>query len=296
MNKIRKLLIAASVCVCVCGVCACNVQQTAPTQTEETKQSDTVKTGIVLSASMDNLVIEAPDGTTYSFITDDTTEVVGEGENLGSTVSVDYAGEYKENTLAKKISIIKAAEESVSADASEVKPEDTPAAAPEAKSDALIKSDAAAPEVKNSAVIKQAASAPKYITGTVKDAAAHNITVEWGGREYLILKDDNTTVEGNVLVGSTVRVYHTGDIADGVTAIDISVVAPEITNSDIKYITGKVVDASMHTIVIENGGHSYSVKKDDNTKSDEVAVGDTVRVYHKGGLADGMTATSIIKQ
>ncbi len=289
MKKTNKIIAVMIIGALALSVSSCGATQTAqntpaPAATQQAV-SETVKTGVVIEASMHNLTIEAMDGSTYSFISDDSTEVIGSSENLGDTVSVEFDGEYQEYTLAKKIQIVEKADESVSSSATEVT--EAPAAAKETTEE-KSSSGGAQSESKS--------AAPKYITGTVTDVSMNNITVEWNGRNYTILKTDKTTVEGDVIVGATVRVYHTGDIADGVEAIDISVVAPELANSDIKYITGTVVDASMNTIVIENGGHKYSVLKDDNTKSDNVAVGDTVRVYHKGSYSDGMVATSIMKQ
>jgi len=223
---------------------------------------------------MHTITIEANDGSTYYFLVDDDTEFVGDGENLGDTASVEFEGDYAENVTATKIQVIERADESVSA----------------------VGIEASEPPAEGGANPDSAqADTLKYITGVVKDAAMNNVTVEWNGKDYLILKDDKTSVEGTVVVGATVRVYHTGDIADGVVAVDISVVAPEIVNSDVRYITGTVVDATMNSILIENDGHVYSVLKDENTKSDSVVIGDTVRVYHKGSFADGMTATSIVK-
>lgn len=288
MRKANKIITVMLIGSLALSVSACGTAQPQSTPAPEvTRQavSETVKTGVVIEASMHNLTIEALDGTTYSFISDDSTEFIGSSENLGDTVSVEFDGEYQAYTLAKKIQVVEKADESVSSSATEVTE-----AATETKETADEKSSAGSAQSENKS------AAPKYITGTVTDASMNNVTVEWNGRNYTILKTDKTTVEGDVVVGATVRVYHTGDIDDGVEAIDISVVAPELVNSDIKYITGKVVDASMNTIVIENGGHRYSVLKDDDTKSDNVAVGDTVRVYHKGSYSDGMVATSIIKQ
>ncbi len=283
MKKSKKIIAVTIIASLTLSFSACGTTQTQSEPSPEASQqaaseAETVKTGVVIEASMHNLTIEAEDGSTYSFTSDDSTQFIGSSENLGDTVSVEFDGEYQEYTLAKKIQVIKEADENVSSTATEVKETS---------------------DVKSSAGSAQSGSksdAPKYITGTVKDASMNNLTVEWNGRDYTILKTDKTTVEGDVIVGATVRVYHTGNIDDGVEAIDISVVAPELANSDIKYITGKVIDASMNTIVIENGGHQYSVLKDDDTKSDNVAVGDTVRVYHKGSYSDGMVATSIIKQ
>lgn len=280
MKKTNKIIAAMIVGALALGVCACGTTKTEPEaepEIEQQEESETVKTGVVIEASMHNLTIEANDGSTYSFITDDDTEFIGEGESLGDTVSVEFEGEYQEYALAKKIQVIEEAEEDVSTTVPEVTEESyNSAEQSENKSDK-----------------------PKYITGTVTDATMNNITVEWNGRNYTILKTDNTTVEGEIVVGETVRVYHTGDIADGVEAIDIKVIDTEDDaddDDDIKYITGEVVDAAMNHIIIENNGHQYTVLKDDDTKSDNVALGDTVRVYHKGSFSDGMVAISIVKQ
>lgn len=270
MVKIHKALFLAAVCSLSFSLCSCNLKKNtdASTSTATEQSTNLTKTGVVVEATMHSLTIAASDGTTYVYSMDDTTIFEGESENLGDTVSVTSVGEYTDKVLAKTVKVISKSDESVSASAKEVK-------------------DASS----NPSDVKV-----KYITAVVKDASMNNVTVEWGGKTYSVKKTDKTTVEGNIKVGDTVRIYHEGNMKDGIAAIDISVVAPEIVNKDIKYITGKVVDASMNTIVIENNGHTYGVKKTDETKSDSVAVGDTVRVYHKGSYADGMTATSIIKQ
>lgn len=277
MKRNHKAIILAIACALTVSLCACGAKddvEVTETPVVDAADESTIKTGVVIDASMHNLTIEAQDGTTYLFITDDETEFDGESENLGDTVSVKYEGEYAENTLAKSVKVIEKADKEVSDSAEEVK---------ETKKS-------------NTSEKKDTKKSVKYITGTVKDASMHNVTVEWGGKDYSVKKTDKTSVEGDIEVGKTVRVYHTGDMADGIEAIDISVVDEKAEKSGVKYITGKVVDAAMNSIVIENNGHKYSVKKTDDTKSDSVEVGDTVRVYHKGGFSDGMTATSIVKQ
>ena len=235
----------------------------------------TTITGVVIEASLHTLMVAAGDGTTYSFLTDDATEVVGDSENLGDTVSVTFAGTYTENILAQKVVIDQKAENPVAKTAQEVtEPKTDGGNSGEADPDSEL----------------------RYITAQVKDAAMNHVTVEWHGQTYTVLKTDQTTVEGEITVGATVRVYHLGDIADEITAVDISVIDPEPEAPEVKYITGTVVDTSMNSIVISHNGQEYSVLKDENTKSDSVFVGDTVRVYHKGSYADGMTATSIVKQ
>jgi len=120
-----------------------------------------------------------------------------------------------------------------------------------------------------------------------------NMTVGWKDKDYRILLDDDTTVDGSILIGDTVRIFHYGDIMDGVTALRIDVMSEEA--DDIKYINGTVVDASMNSICIDCDGHQYSIAKDDDTKSDSVSIGDSVRVYHHGDFKDGIVATRIIK-
>lgn len=295
MQKSKKLIVLLAVCLLAASLCACSSPAKdapespapvsdppsptpAPTPTPTPEPVKQTKTGIVIEASMHTVTIEANDGSTYYFLVDDDTEIVGDGENLGDTTSVEFEGDYKENVLATKIQVVKKAEEEVSAAGVE-------AQEPPAENSGT--SSAPAPTTQPDTL--------KYITGVVKDAAMNNVTVEWNGKDYLILKDDKTSVEGDIVVGATVRVYHTGDITDGVVAVDITVLTPENTDNEVRYITGTVVDASMNSILIENDGHVYSVLKDENTKSDSIVVGDTVRVYHKGSYADGMTATSIVK-
>jgi hypothetical protein len=41
------------------------------------------------------------------------------------------------------------------------------------------------------------------------------------GITYTILKDDNTTIDHDIVVGSIVRVYHKGALADQMLAIKI---------------------------------------------------------------------------
>ena len=201
MRKVNKIIISiVAVSSLALSVCACSMSGSERTQTPTVTQqavSEAVKTGVVIEASMHTLTIEAMDGSTYSFITDDNTVLLGNGENLGDTVSVGFEGEYKENILAKKIQIVEKADGNISASATEVK------------------------EVTSESNAKPNTNAPKYITGVVTDASMNNITVEWNGRNYTILKTDKTTVEGDITVGATVRIYHTGDIADGVEATSI---------------------------------------------------------------------------
>jgi len=295
MKKSKKFIVFLAVCLLAVSLCACSTPAKdapespapvsdppsptpapTPTPTPTPEPVKQTKTGIVIEASMHTVTIEANDGSTYYFLVDDDTEVVGDGENLGDTASVEFEGDYIENVPATKIQVIKKADEDISAKGVE-------AQEPPAENGGTAPAPTTQPDTL------------KYITGVVKDAAMNNVTVEWNGKDYLILKDDKTSVEGDIVVGATVRVYHTGDIADGVVAVDISVMTPENTDNEVRYITGTVVDASMNSILIENDGHVYSVLKDENTKSDSIAVGDTVRVYHKGSYADGMTATSIVK-
>ena len=264
-KKILPLLLAASIAV---SLCACGGTPSAPTPTPDAA-TETVKTGIVIEATMHALTIEARDGSTYSFVTDDSTEFTGSGEDLGDTVSVGYEGEYQQNALAKVIKVVeKGAEGTV-----------TPV--PEATEASASPASSTDPDT------------IKYIIAVVKDASMHNMTVSWQDKDYLILKDDDTTVDGAIEVGNTVRIFHYGDITDGITALRIDLMVED--GDDIKYINGEVIDASMNNICVDYDGHQYNISKDDDTKSDSVSVGDQVRVYHHGDIQDGIVATRIIK-
>ncbi len=274
MKKRKSVLLLLTAASLVFTLCACGGEKPDPSPTPTPATEGTapapvseVKTGIVIEASMHTLTIEAKDGSTYAFVVDDNTRFEGEAENLGDTVSVEYEGEYQQDAAAKSVKVVEAAKEgtvSVVPEATDAKP--TGASGPDTI---------------------------KYITAVVKDASMNSLTVSWMDKDYLILRDDNTTVDGAMEIGNTVRIFHYGDIADGVTALRIDVVTE--SGDDIKYITGEVVNVSMSVICVDHDGHQYFIAKDDDTKSDSISVGDRVRVYHHGDIQDGIVATRIIK-
>ena len=66
----------------------------------------------------------------------------------------------------------------------------------------------------------------KYLTGTVTDASMNSLQLLYeDGNTYTILKDDNTKVDEGIVVGSTVRVYHVGVLADQMIATEIRLVS-----------------------------------------------------------------------
>lgn len=278
MKKPSKILAVMAAGVLALSISACGTNDTQNTddtdiisQQDETDEVQTeVVTGVVIEATMHNVTIEAEDGSTYSFGCGDETEIVSSSGNLGDTVSVEYEGEYKENMVAKKIQLVEEADEDVSSTVSGL-----------AEIDEQSEDDP---------------DAVKYLSGTVTDATMNNITVDWNGENFTLLKTDDTVVAGDVSLGSTVIICYTGKITDGAEVIDISEVAPDVESDEVKFITGVVVDATMNNITIENDDHQYTILKDDDTISDDVAIGDVVKIYHKGSYSDGMVAISILKQ
>jgi len=211
LSIMKKSITLVLVLSFLLGLCACS---SAPQPTSvPASATETVKTGTVLEASMHTLSITAPDGTTYSFITDDSTETIGDGLCVGDTVSVAFDGDYKENILAKKVTIDqKAAPE-------------TPA--PSVQWDEEQKTDSAEEETPPEAAQPETNSSGaspddvlEFITGTVMDVSMNSIVIECDGQEFSIQKDENTQSD-SVFIGDMVRVYYKENSGDGMTATSI---------------------------------------------------------------------------
>jgi len=251
--------------------------------TEATGEALSTKTGVLIEASMHVVSIQAPDGTTYTFGIDDNTTVEG-SEVLGNTMSVSYNGDYYSGTIAVKITTVTEAAQ-------------TSASGGKGSTDAP-----GAPQPSN-----PPASQEKlwYITGTVQDVSMNQLQLLYeDGNTYTVLKDDNTKTAEGIVVGCVARVFHKGNIKDGMIATEIQLISPptqdgggtsSTADGGVMYLTGTVTDASMNSLqLLYEDGKTYTIIKDDNTKTDEgIVVGSTVRVYHVGVLADQMIATEI---
>ena len=157
-------------------------------------------------------------------------------------------------------------------------------------------------------------------TGVLIEASMHVVSIQApDGSTYTFGVDDNTTVEGSEVLGNTMSVSYHGEYTSGVIAASITTVteaaqtsasggkgstdapdAPKPSNppaaqEKIWYITGTVQDASMNQLqLLYEDGTTYTILKDDNTKTDSgITVGCVARVFHKGSIKDGMVATEI---
>jgi len=156
-------------------------------------------------------------------------------------------------------------------------------------------------------------------TGVLIEASMHVVSIQApDGSTYTFGIDDDTDIQGSELLGNTMSISYHGEYKSGVIAVSITTVtevdheassgkgstddhgAPqtkEPTNpaDKIWYLTGTVTDVSMNQLqLLYEDGKTYTVLKDDNTKVDSgIVVGCVARVFHKGGLKDGMLATEI---
>jgi len=158
-------------------------------------------------------------------------------------------------------------------------------------------------------------------TGVLIEASMHVITIQApDGTSYTFGIDDNTKIVGSEILGNTLEVVFMGEYANDIVAISVTTIKeaehksgspakgktdgttapkpkkdPPKTDDPVSYITGTVTDASMNSIqVLYSDGNTYTIKKDDNTVVDPgIVVGCVARVFHKGGLKNGMLATEI---
>jgi len=157
-------------------------------------------------------------------------------------------------------------------------------------------------------------------TGVLIEASMHVVSIQApDGSTYTFGVDDNTTIEGSEVLGNTMSVSYNGEYSSGVIAVKIVTVTEAAQTSDsggkgsteapgapqpsnppaaqdkLWYITGTVQDVSMNQLqLLYEDGNTYTVLKDDNTKTDSgIVVGCVARVFHKGTIKNGMVATEI---
>lgn len=239
------------------------------------------KSGVLTSVERFSLSITATDGTVYRYSIDGDTKMDSEIENLGDSLEVFSTGEYHDGIHADEVKLIKAAE--------------APAETVEA------------------------------VYGEIVDASNANVTVlADDGNTYTVLKDDDTVVHSgsSLVIGDYIEVIYVGSLSDN-SAMAHSIIviseaeaqtppspspsapAPETAPASpnntpappketIKYVTGECVDDTMNSIVLRYNGLDYSILKDDSTVVvGNISVGDTIRVFHKGDISNGITATKI---
>ncbi len=266
-----KKLISLSLIICLAlaiGLSACAKTPTEPdldpmNPGPQIPDTATV-TGVVIEASEGAVSVQAPDGTTYIFTVGSETKIDGK-DDLGSTVEVKYSGNYVEKTNAIEIKVVK-----------EAAPETTTAPGPEIPAD-------------KEHVIK-------YITGTIIGDTMHNVQVKarMNGETYTILKNDKTVSDENIVVGSVVRVWHTGNIKDGVMATKVILIADPV-DAEKHLLIGTIVDSTTNSIIVTaKDGFNYTFKKTDKTEvTASISIGDKVSITYTGDVTDGPTAVKI---
>ena len=246
--------------------------ESPPSGSEDSVSS---KTGVLIEVSVHVVSIEAPDGSTYTFGVSEDTSVQG-SELLGNTITVSYHGEYTSGIIATSIITI-----------AEVDHESAPG---KGSTD-----EPAAPQPKEP---KPAHETIWYMTGTVKGLSSTQLQLLYeDGHTYKVTINDKTDIEKGVAVGCVARVFHKGRMVDGMVATEIHFIAekPSDDANTVWYLTGTVTDISEHQLhLLYEDNKTYTIIRDEHTRADPgIEVGTRVRVYHKGHLADEMTATEI---
>lgn len=258
MKKLSVFLISALVAVMALSACGA--------------EKSVTKSGVLTSLERFSLSITSSDGTVYKYSVDSDTKFDGEDESLGDTVEVVSSGEFEDGAHADEIRIVKNGDE--------------------------VTTDV------------------ESLSGKITDAVHASVTVETDdGESYIVFKDDNTAVhsDSGISIGDSVEIFYTGSLEDNsAVANSIFVISDsngspnpqqqssnnnkENTSSQdvIRYLTGECVDNTMHNVTIKYNGVNYNVVKDDNTEVvGNIGVGDTIRIFHKGSLEEGMHATKI---
>lgn len=270
----RKLAAALCAVALFAGACSSDKEEAA---------KDTTTTGVVTEAAMNSLVIEAPDGTTYSFSKDDDTKFSGDGLLLGDTVEVQYKGEYEKGMPADSITITKKAD---SADDS--KTDDTKDSSTESQNSSSGQKSPDS-DLQNKDHVQPAG----YFSGTVVDATMNAVVVDAGdGQTVTFKKDGSTSVVGDLVIGAVVNVAYSGDLAANPTALDITISQPD--QPDMSSVVGIVQDGTMNSIVIDADGTSYSFAVDENTHADSYQIGDEVEITYEGSYTEGIPATLVL--
>lgn len=119
--------------------------------------------------------------------------------------------------------------------------------------------------------------------GMLEDAAMHSLVVHVdGGATVAFAMDDDTEVDApeGLLIGERVVVYSDDDFGDTPVASKVVVLSS---------ITGKVVDATMHGVTIEDDeGHKYHFNEDDDTQTiavKGVTIGAHLEIAYEGAMA-----------
>ena len=268
--KIKKLLLvglSAAITAAFLSACAEKKSQPAPEPensapgVEETAAPQiTVEAiyGKVTDATMSTVTLLTEEGDSYTIAMDDDTVVhSGDGIAVDDPVEVIYTGSLADNSAVAESVIV--------------------------TSEAVVKAAPAGDQEKL-----------KYVDGPCIDETMNVIQVEYKGVTYALLKTDSTVVVGNVSVDDMIRVFHKGDIADGVEVTKIVLIskadANETEDFEVKKIYGTIQDAANASLAVleTDGGKTVQVVKTDDTKQKvESSIGAYVEVTYKEVTEDG---------
>jgi len=278
LKKFCVIIVAVIMLALILTACSGNPASESPPSVNppsEPAVSVSSKTGVLIEVSVHVVSIQAPDGSTYTFGVNEETTVQG-SELLGNTITVSYRGEYSSGIIAVSITTV-----------AEVDHDSTPG---KGSTD-----DPAAPQPKEP---EPAHEKIWYMTGTVKGLTSNQLQLLYeDGHTYKVTIDNKTDIDKDVVVGCVARVFHKGRMVDGMVATEIHFIAdkPADDSNTVWYLTGTVTDISEHQLLLlYEDGKTYTIIKDEHTRADPgIEIGTRVRVYHKGHLAEEMTATEV---
>lgn len=271
IEKIVLVILAVTVCA-IYYFTSCSSQDS--TVSKQLGNFDTekgaTKIGIVTSATKGLLSLQTDNGSLYTFSLNENTVFECTDETLGDTLSIEYEGEYEEFMVAKEVTVTKEA------------------------------------PAEDNTVIANTVSANTgnlfHIAGVTTDVTKNYITVASdieSEEQITINRNDSTIADENIAIGDSVGIYYVKLSENDLIATFIKVVSPKPEKVDastnIHHITGTVQSSDDKIIKISKAGYEYTIVKGDNIISDDIAEGDTVRVYHTGSFTSGMTATYIEK-
>ena len=169
----------------------------------DSADSLSILTGILIEASSNTITIQSPDGTTYMFGVDGNTIIEG-SEYLGNTLSVSFFGEYTSGIIAVSIKTIVQVDHDATPDKGYITEPDAPQPREPAPEDETI----------------------WYMTGTVVDISENSLHLLYeDGKTYTVLFDENTKKDSGIVAGCVARVFRKGSLRDGMLAIEVHYIA-----------------------------------------------------------------------
>ena len=206
-NYIGKILVIFLFATTLLLFAACGGGDAADEPERTPDNSDntsiSIKTGILIEASMREIVIQAPDGSTYVFGISNDTLIEG-SEYLGNTMSVYYYGNYTPGIIAATVKTIVEVDHDSTPDKGYITEPDAPQPKEPPAEDETI----------------------WYLTGTVVDISATGLHLLYeDGITYSVMIDENTKKDSGLVAGCVARVFRKGRIRDGMLAIEIHYIA-----------------------------------------------------------------------